>query len=203
MTTFHRASRDRDASETYLDALRTWASLGSCDTLPRSICAERMLESGQIEYALGEAARGIELVQRAVDTDPDTPATVAGAVAFLVEIGRSADAVEAFHRGLGAPDVGEPTKVYASLWIAGGARRRGVAPDRIAADYLASRHGEVWYELLAGAASGRVDLATLRAAATTGPRRAELDFYTATLFGLIREPYAPASLLRGWCRRSW
>jgi hypothetical protein len=71
--------------------------------------------------------------------------------------------------------------VYASLWMVGDARRRGAPPDRLAADYLASRRGDVWYDLLAQAASGRADLTTLRAAATTGPRRAELDFYTATL----------------------
>jgi hypothetical protein len=178
---FLRASRWRDATATYLDALRTWASLGTCDNLPRAVCAERMLDSGRIEWALGEPARGVELVQRAVDADPDTPSTVAGAVAFLVEVGRLPDAIEALHRSLGSLEVGELTKVYACLWLLGDAHRRGVAPDRLATDYLAARHGDVWYELLAEAASGRADLATLRAAATTGPRRAELDFYTATL----------------------
>nr|HEX4317185.1 hypothetical protein [Kofleriaceae bacterium] len=190
---FRRANRTRDAAETYLDALRTWASLGTCDKIPRSVCAERMLDSGRIEWALGEDARGIELVQRAVDTDPDTPSTVAGAVAFLVEIGRPDDAAEAFHRSLGSADIGELTKVYASLWMVGDARRHGRAPDRQALEYLQSRTGDVWYELLAEAATGRADLTTLRAAATTGPRRAELDFYTATL-GL--DPGArPATLL--------
>jgi tetratricopeptide (TPR) repeat protein len=178
---FRRANRGRDAAEHYLEALRTWASLGSCDALPRAVCAERMLESGRIEYELGEPGRGVELVERAVDTDPDTPSTVAGAVAFLVEVDRAGDAAEAFHRGLGSTDVGELTKVYASLWMIGDARRRGTAPDRLAADYLASRRGDVWYDLLAEAASGHLDVAALRAAATTGPRRAELDFYTATL----------------------
>ena len=194
---FRRANRIRDAAETYLDALRTWASLGTCDKLPRSVCAERMLDSGRIEWALGEPQRGIELVQRAVDTDPDTGSTLASAVAFLVEIDRPDDAAEAFHRGLGSPDVGELTKVYASLWMVGDARRRGRVPDYQAVDYLEhvdpAHKGDVWYELLAEAATGRASLATLRAAATTGPRRAELDFYTATL-GL--DPGArPAALL--------
>ena len=83
------------------------------------------------------------------------------------------------------------------LWVLGDARRRGEAPDRQIVEYLASRHGSLWYELLAEAATQRLDLAALRAAATTGPRRAELAFYSVTL-GLdpvAKDPVAARKLL--------
>ena len=178
---YRRASHVREAADRYLDALRTWAGLGECRDLPGNICAERMLESGRMLWWMGDPGRSVELVMHAVDVDADTPSTTAGAVAFLLEIGQYTDAAEACHRGLGSSQIGELYKVYMSLWLVGEGKRRGEQPDRLASEYLASRQGDVWYELLAEAASGHATLPQLRAGATTGPRQAELSLYTATL----------------------
>jgi hypothetical protein len=140
-----------------------------------------MLESGEILWWMEDHTRGSELVFRAVDVDDDTATTATGAVAFLLEVGQPGDAAEAFHRVLSSSGISEYYKVYMALWLVGDAQRRGDARDRLANDYLASRTGGVWYELLAEAATGRAGDPQLRAAATTAPRRAELAFYGATL----------------------
>ena len=170
----------RRAAGLYLDAIRAWASLGADKDLPRNVAGERRLDEGRVLWYLGDAHKSVELVLDALDVDPDSPETCAAAVEFLLDIGRRADAVDALHRALDA-DVPELTKVYLSLWIAADARHRGVPHDREATAYLASRHGDLWYERLAEAASGRLSFEALRAAASTAPRQAELAFYGAML----------------------
>lgn len=176
-----RAGKARESAVQYLESLRSWASLGESKNLPRAIAAERLLESGRAMWWLGDSARAIDLISSAVDADPDSPAIAAGSVAFLIEAGRYREALDAFHRGLGEPQVAELYKVYMCLWILADARRRGEPRDRLATDYLGSRKGDLWYELLARAASGTVSYATLKAAANTGPRQGELAFYGAVL----------------------
>jgi tetratricopeptide (TPR) repeat protein len=177
-----RASgRTKQAAQLYLDALRAWAQLGEDKHLPRAIAAERKLEFGRVEWYLGNTNDAVELVQQAVDVDPDSATTCSTAVAFLLEIGQTAEALDTLHRMVGSPEIGELNKVYATLWVVGDARWRGTQPDRLAVEYLANRHGDLWYEQLAEAATGRLELAKLTAAATTGSRRAELAFYTAVL----------------------
>lgn len=185
-------ARHPEAATHYLNALRSWASLGETKDLPRTIGAERALDVGRIMWWLGRyatdkssetaehAEKAIDSVIDAVEMDPDSPAISAGAVAFLIEADRYRDAVETYHRGLGAA-VSDFYKVYMTLWIAGEAKRRGEPLDRLAGEYLASRHGDTWYEQLARTATGRMSFAALRASATTGPRRAELAFYGAVL----------------------
>jgi len=172
---------NKEAAQLYLDALRAWAQLGEDKHLPRAVAAERKLEFGRVEWYLGNTNDSVELVQQAVDVDPDSATTCSTAVAFLVEIGRSMEAFDTLHRMIGSPEIGELNKVYAALWVVGDARWRGVEPDRLATEYLATRHGDLWYEQLAEAATGRLEHAKLAAAATTGSRRAELAFYTAVL----------------------
>ena len=182
--------KTKEASARYLDALRTWASLGETKDLPRTVAAERLLDSGRAMFWMGDPNPAIDLVMRAVDVDADTADISAGAVAFLIEAGRYRDAIDAYHRGLGA-NLSDFYKIYMSLWIAGEAKRLGEPLDRLAADYLGSRQGDTWYELLARAATGRAPYAALRAGATTGPRQAELAFYTA-LFELDPAAATPA-----------
>ncbi|MEO7733125.1 MAG: hypothetical protein ABIY55_19335, partial [Kofleriaceae bacterium] len=117
------------------------------------------------------------------------------AVAFLIQAGRYRDALDAFHASLGEPAISEYHKVYMCLWIVGEAIRAGEPRDRLATDYLASRHGDVWYEQLARLAAGKLAFADLRALATTGPRRAELAFYGAVL-GLDPAAATPAGRTR-------
>lgn len=174
------AGAPRRAAARYLDALRSWAAMGEDKDLPRAIASERRLELGRMMWRLGEPGRAVDEVMRAVELAPEAPAIIAGAVAFLLETGNFRDAVDAYHRGLGA-ELSDFYKVYMSLWLAAEARRRGETLDRLAAEYLATRRGDTWYELLARAATGRMSFAALRAAATTGPRQAELAFYGATL----------------------
>ena len=99
----------------------------------------------------------------------------------MIEAGRYRDALDAFHASLGEPAISEYHKVYMSLWVIGEAARTGEPRDRLAAEYLASRTGDVWYEKLAELATGKLTLAEVRPLATTGPRRAELAFYGAIL----------------------
>jgi len=172
--------KDRAAAAAYLDAIRTWASIGETKELPRAIAAERLLDTGRAMWWLGNHDQAIDLIAKAVDYDTST-ATASGAVAFLIEVDRYREALDVFHRGLGDPEGSELYKVYTSLWIVGEAIRIGEPKDPLAVAYLASRHGDLWYELLARAASGTLSYAAVRAAATTGPRQAELAFYGAVL----------------------
>jgi tetratricopeptide (TPR) repeat protein len=173
--------KTRLAAAHYVASVAAWESLGESKDLPRTIVAERLLDEGRASWWLGDQPKAIEQVMAAVDADPETPAISAGAVAFLIEVGRFRDAVDAYHGGLGATGISDFYKVYMSLWIAGEAKRRGEPLDRLAAEYLASRHGDTWYEMLARAATGRLAFDALRAAATTGPRRAEVAFYGVVL----------------------
>ncbi len=186
------ARRAKDAAASYLDAMRDWASLGETKELPKPIAAERLLATGRAMWWLGDPDKALELVLQAVELDPQSTSIAPSAVAFLLQVNRAAEATDVFHRVLGEPEIGELFKVYMALWLEGDARYHNIAPDRLGHEYLASRHGDVWYEQLAEAATGRLDLAALTAAATTGPRKGELAFYTATL-GLV--PHADAKRL--------
>ena len=186
------AGRSRDATALYLDSVRTWALLGDDRALPRPIAAERKLEFARGMWYLGSSDKAVDLALEATELAPEVGTTTVDTVAFLLEVGRSADAADAAHRGLASPELGELDKVYISLWVLADARRRGDARDRLCWEYLASRHGDLWYELLAEAASGRLDWTALTAAATTAPRQAELAFYGASL-GLDPEARDPAA----------
>ncbi|MFT3699359.1 MAG: hypothetical protein QM831_39795 [Kofleriaceae bacterium] len=175
------AGKTRDASALYLDALRVWTTLGDDKNLPRNIAAERKLEFARGMWYLGNTDRAVDLVLEATETAPDAPGIATESVAFLFEVARPVDALDAMHRGLSSSSLGELDKVYICLWALGDARHRNVDPDRQATDYLKSRTGGLWYELLAEAAVGKIDFATLQAAATTGPHKAELAFYGVTL----------------------
>jgi tetratricopeptide (TPR) repeat protein len=176
-----RANKPKEAATPYLDALRSWSSLGDDKELPRAIAAERRLEFARVLYWLGDGGKAVDHAMEALELDPESPTIAASTVAFLIEAGRYRDAVDAFHRGLGAQSVGELYKVYMSLWIVAEARRLGEPRDPIATEFLSSRRGDLWYELLAKAATNRLSFDALRAAATTGPRKGELAFYGAVL----------------------
>jgi len=192
------AGKTREASALYLDALRLWTTFGEDKNLPRQIAAERKLEFARGMWYLGNSDRAVDLVLEATDIAPDGPSVCSEAVAFLLEVGKPADALDALHRGLSSSTLGELDKVYMSLWVLGDARRRGEEPDRQVVEYLQARHGDLWYEQLAEAATHRLELSVLKAAANTAPRHAELAFYTVTL-GLdpaIRDRAAQQKLLQ-------
>jgi tetratricopeptide (TPR) repeat protein len=186
-----RAGQARPAAARYVDALRTWSSLGDSKDLPHAVAAERALDTSRAMWWLGDPARTVDFAMQALDLDPSSEDVAASAVAFLLEAGRYHDALDAYHKALGEPAIGEYHKVYMSLWILGEAIRAGEPRDRLAGEYLASRRGSVWYERLAQLAAGKQTLIGLRALATTGPRRAELAFYGAVL-GLDPAAATPA-----------
>ncbi|HEX4450889.1 MAG TPA: hypothetical protein VH143_08475 [Kofleriaceae bacterium] len=175
------AGRSRDAAALYLDSVRTWAQLGDDRGLPRPIAAERKLEFARGMWYLGSSDKAVDLALEATELAPEVGTTTVDTVAFLLEVGKPEDAIDAAHRGIGSPELGELDKVYVSLWVLADEHRRGEPHDRQAWEFLASRHGDLWYELLAEAATGRLEWPALSAAATTAPRQAELAFYGASL----------------------
>jgi tetratricopeptide (TPR) repeat protein len=181
----------RDAANFYLDAMRLWASLGSDSDLPIELRAERKIEFARSLWFIGEDDKAVNLVFEGIDSDPTAATNYATAAAFLLQIGNYGEALDIVHRALTQSDVSELYKVYMCLWVVGEARRRGEPKDRQAIEYLSSRQGDLWYELLAQAATGRADLQTLRDAAITGPRKAELAFYSVVL-GLDPQAATPA-----------
>ncbi|HUS31320.1 MAG TPA: hypothetical protein VMZ53_22570 [Kofleriaceae bacterium] len=185
------AGRSRDAATLYLDALRTWGALGPDSELPPAVRGERKLEFARSLWFVGESGKAVNLVFDAIDADPSNAANYASGVAFLISVGAYADALDIVHRALTQPDVSEFYRVYMCLWALAEATQRGEPRDRQSVEFLATRQGDLWYELLAKAATGRADVGQLTAAATTGPRQAELAFYRVTL-GLDAEAKSPA-----------
>jgi len=173
------AGRHKDAAGHYLEGLRAWASLGDDKDLPVSIVAERKLEMGRAMLRLGDPVAATKLVARAIDLVPSSKKTPS-AVALLIEADRFREAIDAFHEAL-VGDLPDADKITLALWITGEAKRRAEEPDRLAVEYLASRQGDTWPELLARAATNRVSFDAVRTAATTTRRKAELAFYGATL----------------------
>jgi len=186
-----RGGKPKPAAERYLESLRTWSQLGENKDLPRAIVAERELDMGRTMWWLGDAGKAVELALQAIDNDPDSEEIASNTVAFLLQAGRYHDALDAYHKSLGEPTISEYHKTYMSLWIVGEAAYAGEPRDPLATEYLAARRGDAWYEKLAQLAAGKLMLADLRALATTGPRRAELMFYGATL-GLDPAAATPA-----------
>jgi tetratricopeptide (TPR) repeat protein len=187
--------RPREAAALYLQAMQMWSALAKDDDLPRNVAAEGKLEFARALFYVGDLDKSVEFVLDAVETDPDSAGTNRTAVAFLLEIARPADAADAVHRALGA-DLADLDKVYLCLWLLGDAHRRGATPDPLATEYLRARRGELWYEQLAQVATGRREFASLGAAATSAPRRAELAFY-GTLLGLDPAAGSPARARAG------
>jgi tetratricopeptide (TPR) repeat protein len=185
------AGSARDAMSLYIDAMRLWSELGHDSELPPVLRAERKLEVGRILWYLGESNKAVNLVFDGIDAAPGAGPNYASAVAFLLSVGSYGDAVDIVHRALGQAEVSDFYKVYVCLWISAEARRRGEPRDRQADEYLGSRQGDLWYELLAQAATERLDFDALRAAATSSPRQAELAFYSVAL-GLDPDTATPA-----------
>jgi tetratricopeptide (TPR) repeat protein len=174
------SNRPRDAATLYLTAMHDWSELLKGPAPSKELLAEGQLEAGRGLWFLGHTDRAVDLVLSATDEDPDNAQTFANAVAFLLLVNRPVDALDALHRALSS-DISELYKVYMCLWVLADERRRHDPADRQANDYLAGRHGDLWYEQLAEAATGRLELSVLARAATTAPRQAELAFYGVVL----------------------
>lgn len=174
------ANRPRDAAVMYLTAMHDWSELLKGPAPSNELLAEGQLEAGRGLWFLGHTDRAVDLVLSATEEDPDNASTFANAVAFLLEVNRPVDALDALHRALSS-EISELYKVYMCLWVVADERRRHQPADRQATEYLAGRHGDLWYEQLAEAATGHLDFSALSASATTAPRQAELAFYGVVL----------------------
>ena len=175
--------RPDEAYGMFLSALDEWRKLRSSETfaLRTPFAAEALVESGKLLWHVGKRDVALTAFAAAQDTAPTDANTYASIVSFLVVRDRYDDALDAYHRALGAAEVSEYFKVYMSLWILAESRRAGLAVDPFVRDYLASRKGELWQHQLARFASGQLELGPLAKRATTRARRAELLYYNAVL----------------------
>jgi len=169
------------AMHRWTDSLEIWADLGGEAQLPPALAGERLVQAGQLLWSLGQKDEAERLLDGAVDVDPDGADTHTQVVAFLILQGEYGRALDAFQRAVIADQIGDFHKVYMSLWMLAEARRRGIAPDPLAVEYLQHRDGVLWYDDMARLATGRRTIAQLRPRATSRARKAELAYYTAVL----------------------
>jgi tetratricopeptide (TPR) repeat protein len=147
-------------------------------TLPPRARAQAYAELGRLHHHLGEIDRSLEAWSAAIDADPEQPAMYGDAIAFLSARGHLPEALDAYHRAMGRPEVTEYLRAYTSLWIVDLARLRGATPDRAATTFLDElARGDRWYQLLARFKLGKMTFAELRARADTRGKRAEAYFY--------------------------
>jgi tetratricopeptide (TPR) repeat protein len=180
-----RSGDNPTALKHYVAALSIWTSLSGDETarieLPPAINGLRLVESGRALWAIGEHDKAVDVLVAGLTVDPDGEETHLQVVAFLILNHRLPEATAAFHRALAAEQIGDEAKVYMALWLLGEDRRAGEEPDPNAVEFLESRRGSAWADELARAATGRLEIGSLRRTATSPTERAELAFYTATL----------------------
>lgn len=192
----HAAAGNTRKAERYGEsALIVWRDIATKVRLLDQFQGELHVEVGKLLWQQGNEAEALVEFDKAVDADPDGSSTLTGVVAFLVVRDQRAPALDAYHRALGSFKVSDYFKVYMSLWVLAEARQRGVDPDPLAVQYLAGRKGALWYDQLAGFATGRAELGALERRATTRARRAELMYYTAVLSDAASDPKRARKLL--------
>jgi tetratricopeptide (TPR) repeat protein len=201
---YEGAGRRQVAASRYRAALVAWSRLmdrsraSGRPGLPAPLAAEGLVEQGKILWQLGERETALAAFDAAVDVDPNGASSHADLIAFLIVRGEYVRALDAYHRALGSPEIGDYFKVYMSLWVLAEARRRRLPADPVARDFVAARDGSLWYDDLARYATGRLRQEALKTRATTRARRAELLYYTAVLGSDIhRDAAAARRLLEG------
>lgn len=141
--------------------------------------AEAELERGKLLYLLGDRVSAIRSFERAIDTLPERGITYAETLAFLIPRGEREEALDAYHRALGRPEITEYLKTYFTLWVINLDRRVGQPEDPLGHAFLADLSGHEWYHQLAAWATGRMDDAELLARADSPAKRSEAYFYQA------------------------
>ena len=169
------------AQDRWIKALNVWAELGDAGQLPPALAGERLVRAGQLLWSLGQRDDALRFLESAVDTDADGADTHTQVVAFFLQHGEPARALDAFHRAVIADRIGDYHKVYMSLWLLADARRRGVEPDPLVLEFLEGRDGVLWHDEMARLATGRRAVGDLERRATTRARKAELAYYRAVL----------------------
>lgn len=141
--------------------------------------AEIQLHRAQSLYALQRKSAALDALERAIDAAPHRKKTYADVVAMLATHGHLPEALDAYHRALGRPEVGEYLKAYLSFWIIGLSRRANLRPDPLAIEFLRKLSGPRWYHRLAKLVLGTATFDELAREAKDAARRAELYFYQA------------------------
>ena len=165
------------AAQTRRGAVEDWDVLLDLGLQQKEFAAEALLERGKLLYQLGDREEGLHSLARAIDTLPDHGSSYADVIAFLIPRAELSDALDAYHRALGRPEVTDYLKVYCSLWIVDLAHRAGQPEDPLALAYLRSADGGKWFDDLARWATGRESEPDLVARADTQARKAECAFY--------------------------
>lgn len=162
------------------------ALLKGLGKLPPERRAEAEIERGRLYYLLGEREQALLAFRLAADQLPSAEessksagALYADAIAFLVQRGELDLALDIYHRALSSQQLGEPLKVYCSLWLLDLQARAGQVPDPLATAFLQSVQGGKWHADLARYGSGKLTDAELVRHADTPGKQAEANFYLA------------------------
>ena len=143
----------------------------------RNIRATAFLERARLLYYVAEKQEALRSFEGAVDANRESPIAYADAIAFLLARGHYNEALDAYHRVLGRPNIAEYYKTYSTLWMVQLAKAAGVEPDAFAYRYLKTREGSRWFHKLANYVVGKTSFDELLVAADTRGKRAESYFY--------------------------
>jgi tetratricopeptide (TPR) repeat protein len=174
-------------------AVTAWKALQAM-RLDSELEADAYIHEARSQFALGERAKGMDTLDRAIDVTPDRKETYADVIALLTTYGHLPEALDAYHRALGRREVSEYLKSYCSFWIIGLARRAGLPPDPLAMNHLANLKGTAWYTELSKLIRGKATYEGLLAKAKGPSNLAELYYYQADLL-LAQGKHAPARQL--------
>lgn len=167
-------------------SLRQYEQLLGAGKLPPERRAEAEIERGRLYYQLGDREQSLLAFRLAADQLPSAEennknagALYADSIAFLVQRGELDLALDIYHRALSSQQLGEPLKVYCSLWLLDLQARAGQVPDPLAMAFLQSVQGGKWHADLARYGSGQLSEAELTRHADTPGKQAEANFYLA------------------------
>ena len=159
-------------------AEKTWKKWLSKGLRPQ-MRAEAHIARSRSLFALRRTVEAVDALEKAIDAAPGRKETYADAIALLVTHGHLPEALDAYHRALGRPEVTEYLKTYCTFWVVGLARRGGRPPDPIGIDYLTQLSGNKWYHSLSKFVLGQESYEALTRKAKTAAQRTELQFYAA------------------------
>jgi len=179
-------TRDSSGNDVRKQSLRRFDQLLVAGKLPPERRAEAEIERGKLYYESGEREQSLLSFRLAADHLPNAEESnkaagqlYADAIAFLVQRGELDLSLDIYHRALQSQHLGEPLKVYCSLWLLDLLARAGQPPDPLATGFLQSVQGGKWHAELARFMTGALTDAELVRRADTAGKLAEANFYLA------------------------